>query len=73
MFCALGEKMDDQSQTTKTGRQFAAVEQARPAEPVAAAGRQAVTPEASAKDTRMADVTLATDGQLMEAGYGHGV
>ena len=35
--------------------------------------RQMVAAQGTARDSRVAEPAVATDGQIVEAGYGHGV
>ncbi len=65
--------MDEQTKTTEMARQFAAAEHVRQADPAPSGSRQSFAAEAAAKEARAADAALTTDGQLHEAGYGHGV
>jgi hypothetical protein len=42
-------------------------------EPAAESGYEAAAAPGSPRETRMTEPSVATDGQLIEAGYGHGV
>lgn len=64
--------MDNRSQPAGVGAQFGAVDVNRQSEPGQTTARHSAAP-ASSKEPRPADVALETDGQIVEAGYGHGV
>ena len=65
--------MDDRSSTTQTGKPFDAGETPRRETPVAENGYEASAAQGSPRETRMTEPSIATDGQIIEAGYGHGV
>jgi hypothetical protein len=44
-----------------------------PAREPASPGRQMFAAEGTARENRVSEPDVATDGQLVEAGYGHGV
>ncbi len=62
--------MDDRSQPSDTNKQFG--ENAAQREPVQAP-RQVLATDAASRDARATEPAVGTDGQLVEAGYGHGV
>jgi hypothetical protein len=64
--------MDDRPQPGYAGAVRVA-EPGGPADQVPAAACQAAAPAPSSDDARVGDVTLTADGELIEAGYGHGV
>ena len=62
--------MDNKQQTADAAAQSRSAAASRePASP----GPQMCAAPASSKDARMSEPPVATDGQLVEAGYGHGV
>jgi len=66
----LQEEAMDNRQPQETSRPFGELAGSRePAQPM----RQVFAAEPTAKEVRAAEPAVATDGQLVEAGYGHGV
>jgi hypothetical protein len=65
--------MDNRASTPQTGRPFDPAEMPRREEPVAESGCEASAAHGSPRETRLVEPSVATDGQLVEDGYGHGV
>ena len=65
--------MENQEYTSQSGRPHDGVEDPRQAEPVAAPAYQSTAGPAAPRESRVTDPAVGTDGQLLEAGYGHGV
>lgn len=66
--------MDNPASTTQTGKPFDAGETPRREAPVTEAGYEASAAQgSSSRETRVTEPSVATDGQIVEAGYGHGV
>lgn len=64
--------MDDQVPTPKPGRPFDSADRPGQGEP-ASEGAYHAPPAQPSRDNRMAEPAVAGDGQMVEAGYGHGV
>ena len=62
--------MENQEYTSRSEKPHDGVEGARQAEQVVAPAYQSA---AAPSESRMTDPAVGTDGQLLEAGYGHGV
>jgi hypothetical protein len=65
--------MDNRASTTQTGKPFDAGETPRREVPVTETGYDAPAAQASSRESRVTEPSVATDGQIVEAGYGHGV
>jgi hypothetical protein len=65
--------MDNRASTPQTGRPFDAADMPRREAPVVESGFEASAAQGSARETRVTEPSVATDGQIVEAGYGHGV
>jgi hypothetical protein len=61
--------MESKSQAADAARQTGDPNAREPVEP----RQQTFVTQATARDSRVAEPAVATDGQLVEAGYGHGV
>jgi hypothetical protein len=73
-FCIYrGGNMDNRTDPPQEGRPFDAAERPRQAEPVTEPGFQSAAAQPSSRESRVTEPAVATDGQLVEAGYGHGV
>ncbi len=65
--------MDTRTHTSQPGKPSNPVETPRQGEPVAEPEYQASAAQQPSKESRMTEPVVGTDGQLVEAGYGHGV
>jgi hypothetical protein len=65
--------MDNRASTTQTGKPFDAEETPRREAPVVETGYEASAAQGPSRETRVTEPSVATDGQIVEAGYGHGV
>ena len=65
--------MENQESTPQSSRPFDGAEGPRQPEQVTEPAYQACAAPAAATNSRMSEPAVATDGQIVEAGYGHGV
>jgi hypothetical protein len=65
--------MDTRTRTSQPREPFDPVEAPRQGEPVAEPVYQASAAQQTSKESRTTEPVVGTDGQLVEAGYGHGV
>jgi hypothetical protein len=65
--------MENRGFTSQAARPFDGPETPRQPEQATEPGYQAAAAQQPPRDTRVGEPAVATDGQLVEAGYGHGV
>ena len=65
--------MENGGFTSQSGKPSDEVERPRQPDQVTELGYQASATPAPSREARRADPDVGTDGQLVEAGYGHGV
>jgi len=65
--------MENRKFTPQSGQPSDGVERVRQPEQVIEATYQSAAAPAAPRESRMTDPAVGTDGQLVEAGYGHGV
>ena len=65
--------MENRKFTPQSGQPSDGVERVRQPEQVTEPAYQSAAAPAPPRESRMTDPAVGTDGQLVEAGYGHGV
>jgi hypothetical protein len=68
-----GTTMENQGATPQPPRPFDGTEGPRQPEQAIEPSYRASAAPAPSRDSRMSEPAVATDGQIVEAGYGHGV